>query len=135
HHRREGARTAPRPGAGENGGERVIAVVLDCLDPEKLGAFWAEALRYKNIGYFEPYTILDPEGEPGPRVMLQKVAELKTAKNRVQMDIHQGDVGGEVARLTALGACRIEADDHEMFGVCWTVMADPEGNEFCVCSG
>jgi len=112
----------------------MIALVLDCADPEKLGAFWSEALQYRNLGFFDPYVVLEPDGEAGPRLMLQRVAEPKSGKNRMHFDIHPPDVDAEVARLEGLGAQRLEPDEHEQFGIRWIVMADPEGNEFCVCS-
>jgi predicted enzyme related to lactoylglutathione lyase len=59
-----------------------------------------------------------------------KVPELKTAKNRLHLDLAAPDVEAEVARLVELGAARVA--DTEEYGYTWTVMADPEGNEFCV---
>jgi predicted enzyme related to lactoylglutathione lyase len=59
-----------------------------------------------------------------------KVPEPKTAKNRLHLDVAAADVEVEVARLVGLGATKVA--DTEEYGYTWTVMADPEGNEFCV---
>jgi predicted enzyme related to lactoylglutathione lyase len=66
--------------------------------------------------------------------LLQAVDEPKTAKNRMHLDIETPRVDAEVARLEALGARRLEADTRSEHGSRWVVMADPEGNEFCVCN-
>jgi glyoxalase superfamily protein len=111
----------------------AIGLVLDCEDPEKLAAFWAPALGYVNVGSAGNYTLLaDPDGQR-PKLLLQRVAEAKTGKNRMHFDIETLDVAGEAARLEQLGARRTGA--HEEHGTNWVVMADPAGNEFCVCAG
>lgn len=113
-----------------------LAIVLDCSDPEKLARFWAEALRYEALGGEGAYVMLVPSGgRPGPQLLLQRVAEPKTTKNRMHLDVHIADVEGEVERLVALGARRREDTARTEHGGHWIVMADPEGNEFCVCDG
>jgi predicted enzyme related to lactoylglutathione lyase len=67
-----------------------------------------------------------------PKLLLQRVDEAKAGKNRMHLDIDSPDVDGEVARLEGLGARRLEADARTEFNSRWVVMADPEGNEFCV---
>ncbi len=127
-------------------------VTIDCADPDRLARFWAFALGYKlqdpppgfatwpdfltSIGVPEPdwnsrSAIVDPEGA-GSRVFFQRVPEPKTAKNRLHLDIAPyaaDDQAAEVARLEAAGARRIDIGQGN---TPWTVMADPEGNEFCV---
>jgi predicted enzyme related to lactoylglutathione lyase len=115
--------------------ERSIGLVLDCADPERLAAFWAPALGYVNLGDVGAYAVLVPEGRPGPKLLLQRVPEPKTVKNRMHLDIETGDVAAEAARLEDLGARRVRADEIHEHGTTWVVMADPEGNEFCVCDG
>jgi predicted enzyme related to lactoylglutathione lyase len=112
-----------------------MGLVLDCADPEQLAQFWGPALRYTYLGAVENYALLVPESGTGPKLLLQKVSEPKTSKNRMHLDIETRQVDAEVARLLALGASRIDADDHHEHGNRWVVMADPEGNEFCVCTG
>ena len=70
------------------------------------------------------------EREDDPAWIFARVPEAKTAKNRLHLDLVAADVEAEVARLVALGASR-QADVDE-YGYTWTVMIDPEGNEFCV---
>ena len=108
-----------------------LVLTLDVDDPDVQQAFWCGALSYDHVGGVGNYRALgDPAGK-GPKMLLQKVAEAKTAKNRLHLDLHVPDIDAEVARLSALGATSIEVV--EEFGMRWVVMHDPEGNEFCVC--
>lgn len=110
-----------------------LDIVIDCLDRSTLGRFWAAALGYRYGGRHEEYAILLP-AEPGqPPVLLQQVAEQKAGKARIHLDIRTADVEREVGRLEALGARRADVGQGE--GRDWVVMADPEGNGFCVCPG
>jgi len=109
-----------------------VGLVLDCADPERLAEFWAAALDYTTVGGAGNYVMLvDPSGGQ-PKLLLQRVPEPKTAKNRMHLDIEHPDVEAEVTRLEQLGAVRVEGPlaEHEST---WVVMHDPEGNEFCVC--
>jgi predicted enzyme related to lactoylglutathione lyase len=113
----------------------TIGLVLDCHDPEQLAAFWAPALHYRTLGGAGAYVLLAP-GEPGPpNLLLQRVPETKSVKNRMHLDIHTADIETEAARLEALGAARLDANVVSEHGTSWILMADPEGNEFCVCDG
>ena len=114
--------------------EASIGLVIDCADPDKLAAFWAEALGIQKLGGAGQYVMLASPTGALPKLLLQKVDEPKAGKNRMHLDIETPDVEGEVARLEALGARRLEDSDRREFGERWWVMADPEGNEFCVCS-
>ena len=109
-----------------------VDIVIDCTDPEALGAFWAAALGYRLAGLRGPYALLLPAERAYPPVILQQVPEPKQGKTRVHFDLRVDDVEGEVRRLEALGARRIDVGQGE---VEWVPMADPEGNEFCVCPG
>ncbi|HEY5887907.1 MAG TPA: VOC family protein, partial [Acidimicrobiales bacterium] len=71
----------------------------------------------------------------GPKLLLQAVPEAKAGKNRMHLDIDVVDIGAEAARLEALGARRVAADAMHEHDSNWILMADPEGNEFCVCDG
>ena len=111
-----------------------LGLVLDCADPVKLAEFWAPALGYENMGHAEPYVVLrDPERK-APKLLLQRVPEPKVAKNRLHIDTHVADVQAEADRLVALGATRLENELQHEYASYWVLMADPEGNEFCVCS-
>ena len=111
-----------------------LGLVLDCADPERLEPFWSAALGYTTLGSAGSYVLLVDESKQRPKLLLQRVDESKPGKNRMHLDIEADDVDAEVSRLEGLGARRLEAPMEE-HGSRWVVMADPEGNEFCVCSG
>ena len=114
----------------------VMKLVLDCADPPALAAFWSEALGYTVFGSVDNYTLLVPAAETGgPQLLLQKVPEAKDGKNRMHLDIDAADIEAEAARLEALGARRLDPSPRSEHGSAWVLMADPEGNEFCVCDG
>ena len=113
----------------------TIGLVLDCADPQALAAFWAPALGYVNVGATGSYVVLLDEHGVKPKLLLQRVDESKAAKNRMHLDIDATDIEAEAARLETLGARRLEDDARHEHGTNWIVMADPEGNEFCVCDG
>jgi predicted enzyme related to lactoylglutathione lyase len=110
-----------------------FGLVLDCAEPEALATFWSAALGYTYVGAVENYAMLVPADGDGAKLLLQKVPEAKAGKNRMHLDIETADVDAEVDRLLSLGARRLEADPKEEHGMRWVVLADPEGNEFCVC--
>jgi predicted enzyme related to lactoylglutathione lyase len=112
-----------------------FGLVLDCVDPERLAAFWAAALDYVNVGSAGAYVALYPRTGDGPKLLLQQVAEAKSVKNRMHLDIDAVDVEAEADRLTGLGARRTTTDICHEHGSSWIVMTDPEGNEFCICDG
>jgi predicted enzyme related to lactoylglutathione lyase len=109
-----------------------VDIVIDCNDPETLGAFWAAALGYRSVGSKGGFTLLLPAERAFPPVILQRVPEPKQGKTRVHFDLRVDDVESEAQRLEALGARRIDIGQGD---VEWIPMADPEGNEFCVCPG
>ena len=113
--------------------QATIGIVLDCADPDKLANFWAAALGYTHLGTFENYAMLVPDGQPGPKLLLQQVPEPKAGKNRMHLDIETPAIDDTAKRLEALGANRVEIAPRNELGHKWIVMADPEGNEFCVC--
>ena len=140
----------------------TVQVTFDAADPPARAAFWGETLGYKEEDPPEGFdsweawaaandlpreewgsyaSRIDPDGV-GPRLFFQRVPEPKTAKNRVHLDLavsgarstpveeRRRQVAAAVERAVAAGATRLkaydEADEH------WVVMADPEGNEFCL---
>jgi predicted enzyme related to lactoylglutathione lyase len=113
----------------------TIGLVLDCADAEALARFWSAALGYTTLGRAGDYVMLVDADGLKPKLLLQAVPEPKAAKNRMHLDIDTPDVEVEVARLEALGARRLEAEPRREHGTNWVIMADPEGNEFCVCDG
>ena len=113
----------------------TIGLVLDCTNPDVLARFWSEALGYTTVGSAGSYVMLVDADGVKPKLLLQAVPEPKAAKNRMHLDIDAHDVEAEVARLETLGARRLEAGSRSEHGTSWVIMADPEGNEFCVCDG
>ena len=113
--------------------EATIGLVLDCADPEALASFWSRALGMQRVGSAGNYVMLVAKAGALPQLLLQRVPESKSAKNRMHLDIETPDVDGEVSRLESIGARRLEADARAEHGSRWFLMADPEGNEFCVC--
>ncbi len=110
---------------------KFTELIVDSADPERLAAFWMAALTWQPTGrYAGAVEIADPGGS-GPSVTFVPVSEPKTVKNRLHIDVNP--VGceqeQEVERLVGLGARRIDIGQGESG---WVVLADPEGNEFCV---
>jgi predicted enzyme related to lactoylglutathione lyase len=114
----------------------AYVATLDCADPERLASFWAEALHYRPNPYHPPYlTLTDPAGR-SPELVLQKVPEAKQRKNRMHLDLFGDNVEAEARRMESLGAVRLSNQPCVgSSGNQWIVMADPQGNEFCVCEG
>jgi hypothetical protein len=138
-----------------------MQIVFDAADPAQQAQFWAQALGYVTqappAGFDSWPAFLQAQGVPEdawnnaaaavdptgarPRLLFQQVAEPKTLKNRVHIDLQSGGgptvppeeqrrrVAVEVDRLTRLGATYVLTT--EELGVVWAVMLDPEGNEFC----
>ena len=110
-----------------------VDIVIDCADPETLAEFWAEALGYSKAGLFGSYFVLLASRREHPPVVLQRVPEPKSGKARIHFDLRVTDIEAEARRLETLGAQRIDIGQGPDPG--WITMADPEGNEFCVCPG
>ncbi|HEU5475000.1 MAG TPA: VOC family protein [Actinophytocola sp.] len=106
-------------------------VTIDCADPAKLAGFWTEALGAKIIqDYGGEFIFIAADADSRPYVGLQRVPEKRAGKNRVHIDLAAADREAEVQRLVGLGATAVT--EHSVPGLTWTVMQDPEGNEFCV---
>lgn len=104
-------------------------VVVDARDPRGLGLWWATALdwvvTYDVDGEFE----IRPAADVTPALLFLPVADDRVVKNRLHLDFRPDDQVAEVERLVALGATRIDIGQGDST---WVVLADPEGNEFCV---
>jgi predicted enzyme related to lactoylglutathione lyase len=108
----------------------IRSLTFDCADPRVVAPFWAAALGYRLEGTDQQMGIaVDPAGRR-PRLLFLRVPEPKAAKNRLHLDLRGGDMDAEVARLVSLGAAVVQT--FEKPGDVFTVMRDPEGNEFCV---
>jgi len=112
----------------------VDTLTIDCADAGRMVVFWSAALGYELADEDEKGAYLtDPSGR-GWSIYFQVVPEGKTVKNRLHLDIRPADsMGAEVHRVKALGASELRFVEEG--GSFWTVMLDPEGNEFCVLRG
>ena len=112
----------------------ISSIAIDALDPPLLARFWTQALGYRVLESNDADVIsLTPADGSGPDIDIIAVPERKSVKNRLHMDLRSARGSTqeqEVERLLALGAVR--ADVGQGPGVDWVVLADPEGNEFCV---
>ncbi|CAN5740507.1 VOC family protein [soil metagenome] len=138
---------------------KIGNLTFDCADPDRMATFWAAAFGYTKLAYPDEMrrellasgltedqlgdraVAEDPDGA-GPRLFFQRVPESKSAKNRLHLDLSAApgrrptaeELDTEVERLVAMGAARVH--DHVGAWGPWpehhVVMADPEGNEFCV---
>jgi hypothetical protein len=82
---------------------RCWGLVLDCQDPAALAAFWGPAHGYVSVGAAGSYTLLLPDGRPGPKLLLQRVPEEKGGKNRMDLDIETADIEGAQPGSSASG--------------------------------
>ena len=103
-------------------------VAFDTHDIEKLASFWEQALPGSKRVYDDEDVVL--KTDDGIQLLFYNAPDDKAVKNRMHIDLIPEDQGAEVARLEALGASR--ADIGQAVDESWVVMADPEGNEFCV---
>ena len=111
------------------------AVTIDCADPLALGRFWARVFgtKIEPTEGDEPPQYVDLLPITGvPILRFQRVPEPKTVKNRLHLDVLVADVDAACARVEALGGRRLSAERFAEYGYRWLVMADPEGNEFCL---
>jgi hypothetical protein len=106
-------------------------VVVDCLDPEPLAAFWSELLGVAVNHRSDEWVSLHAAAPGHPRVAFQRVPETKVGKNRVHLDVWVPDVEAATAEAEALGARRLGRFVHESPEP-FQVLADPAGNEFCL---
>jgi predicted enzyme related to lactoylglutathione lyase len=111
----------------------VAMVTIDCVDPDGLADWWAKAVGGE-VNAVAPGDFVMIAREGGPALGFQKVPDPTPGKNKVHLDFHSADKEAEVARLVDLGAR--ETGRHS-FGpeFDWVVLADPEGNAFCIAGG
>ena len=104
-------------------------IVVDSHDPVGLGRWWTDALGWVVVNDDPEEFEIRPSQDHLPGLLFVQVAEAKSAKNRLHLDFRPDDRDAEVDRLVGLGATRVEIGQGEQS---WVVLADPEGNEFCV---
>ena len=115
----------------------IHQIAVDCQSARLLSSFWSQALGFAIEDWGEEYGAMVYSLEnTGPRVIFLPVPERKVVKNRVHLDVKttDGTREAEVARLVRLGAREVETRSlsTDAWTSTWTVMQDPEGNEFCV---
>ena len=104
-------------------------ICVDAHDPTALGAWWAEFLGWPHRTDSDGDVVLTPPPGHGPEWLFLAVPEDKVVKNRLHPDFTPEDQQAEVDRALALGARRVDIGQGEQT---WVVLADPEGNEFCI---
>jgi catechol 2,3-dioxygenase-like lactoylglutathione lyase family enzyme len=114
---------------------RIQCLCIDSSDPARIASFWQEALGWRRTWEEEGEVCLEPPaGSPEdglvPDLLFLRVPEHKLAKNRLHLDLRPKDQAAEVARLERLGARRVDVGQGAENS--WVVLADPDGNEFCV---
>jgi predicted enzyme related to lactoylglutathione lyase len=110
-----------------------LLIVIDCADLDRSAAFWSAVLGYTaNLAGPGSYRSLEPESGAGIDVLLQRVPDVKGQKNRLHLDLRTPDVDAEVRRVLDLGATLLTSEPVTEDGWSWHILADPDGNEFCV---
>jgi predicted enzyme related to lactoylglutathione lyase len=111
---------------------RLHHVVIDTHDLPGLARFWTQALGWRILSEREREIVIGPDEAAPVGICFMPVTGVKAAKNRVHLDLTTSadDREAEIERLLALGAVRV--DIGQTGTESWTVLADPEGNEFCV---
>jgi hypothetical protein len=111
-------------------GSRWHTVVVDAIDPPRLGRWWAEVLDYRLLHEDPSEVVIGLDRDTYPQLLFNLVAETKNGKNRLHLDLNPDDREGEVERLVNMGAHRVDIGQGD--DATWVVLSDPEGNEFCV---
>ena len=115
---------------------RFTELIIDCQDHDLVGRFWQEVLGYEETercdGPEDFYVELTGPPGAGPRIVVGRAPDDKVVKNRLHIDVNatDRDRDAEVERILDLGATRVDIGQGD--DVSWVVLADPEGNEFCV---
>jgi hypothetical protein len=109
---------------------RWYTVVVDASDPARLARWWAEVLDYRILFEEPDEVVIGRDENTYPGLVFVPVPEAKTVKNRLHIDLNPDDQDAEVERLVDMGARRVDVGQGEK--ATWVVLADPEGNEFCV---
>jgi predicted enzyme related to lactoylglutathione lyase len=107
----------------------LYAITMDVNDLEICARFWSQVLGIDMLYQNEKYLRLGHKGER-PTLLLQKVPEPHKVKNRVHIDLDVSDLDAAVMRVQHLGGTKLR--ELNEYGIKWAVMADPDGNEFCL---
>lgn len=108
----------------------IETITVDCTDPSRVSAFWAGLLGYQVVpNHTDSIQTADPTGV-GPRILFTHAGSAKRDKNRLHLDLRPDDQPAAVERALALGASQVDIGQSR--DESWVVLADPEGNEFCI---
>jgi Glyoxalase-like domain len=110
-------------------GLKFDQICIDAADPTTLGAWWSEVLGWAKDIDDDGDVVLHPPASSGPEWLFLRVRDRRIVKNRIHFDFVPDNQRAEVDRLLRMGARRVDIGQGEQS---WVVLADPEGNEFCV---
>jgi predicted enzyme related to lactoylglutathione lyase len=106
------------------------SVVVDAHNPASLGRFWADVLGYQIVYEASDEVVVAKDEHTHPGLLFGLGSDQKRTKNRLHIDLRPDDQEAEVERILRLGGRRVDIGQSGQEP--WVVLADPEGNEFCV---
>ena len=109
---------------------RIRSVVINTTDEERLATFWSQLLGVEVAQRAHGFIWLRPQRPGAFSIAFQQVAAPTEARRRLHLDTSVGDLEAATSRIVEMGGSHVE--DHEVPGFAWRVMADPDGNEFCI---
>lgn len=115
-------------------GSKLYTITVDAHDPSALARFWEQVLDYERTFESGPdedeiEIVISPKDGSGVDMSFVDAHDDKVVKNRIHLDLNPSDQAAEVERVLALGATKVDIGQKD---VSWVVLADPEGNEFCL---
>jgi len=113
---------------------RWTGVTIDCSDPDRLSGFWSDLLgiaKTHEHGQDEGWATVGSKDSILPRLTFQRVAEAKTTKVRIHLDVSTDDIDAAIAKVEAMGG-EFSGERHDYDDGVVAVMRDPEGHEFCL---
>lgn len=110
----------------------VDTLVVDTPDPDRLARFWEQLLGWGRTHDEPDEVVLSPADGRGTPILFARCADEKVGKNRLHLDLRPDDQDAAMARALELGARPVDVGQHADPRVTWVVLADPDGNEFCI---
>ncbi|GLL08179.1 hypothetical protein GCM10017581_099390 [Dactylosporangium matsuzakiense] len=117
-------------GGGVFMGSRWYALIVDAVDPERLGRWWAEVLDHRVESASPREVVIGPDIDGHPRIVFNLHDGEELPRNRLHLDLRPDDLDAELERLVNMGARHVDVAEPE--NAAWVMLADPEGNEFCI---
>jgi len=114
---------------------RIAAIAIDAVQPRLVADFWCRVLGWQVVQEHDDGLTIAEDPRSWPTIDVFAVPERKTVKNRLHLDLRAAGTAtaDELERLLGLGARRVDVGQGD--DVSWVVLADPEGNEFCLLAG